>query len=55
MSSELAPTIENPFIFPISDKIKDEVVKQDVRSKNSTYFDCVSYFVTFLSSMRLCK
>jgi hypothetical protein len=30
-ASKLVPTAENPFVFPISDKVKDEVLKQDVR------------------------
>lgn len=30
MSANLVATEENPFIFPISDKIKEEVVKEDV-------------------------
>lgn len=30
MGAELVATKENPFIFPISDKVKEEVVKEDV-------------------------
>lgn len=31
MSAVPQATAENPFFFPISDKVKEEVVKEDVR------------------------
>ena len=52
MASKLVPTNDNPFIFPISDKIKEEVVKQDVRSQFAVRLQR-SFFITPVSATGL--